>query len=107
MKKLLLIAAALTSSYAAASDVYNKELEFVGNLELASFCKAVARDDVSLLRRSFSNKVGVFATSKTGVYEILLNKENLSCNGKGIKEFSQERNAEQVLSYLQSVEQSI
>ncbi|MCY7296266.1 hypothetical protein [Alteromonas sp. a30] len=107
MKKLLLATTALLSCYASASDSFDKELVFVGNQELANFCKAVAKDDVSLLRRSFSNKVGVFATSKAGVYELLLNEENLSCNGKGIKEFSKERNADQVLSYLQTVEQGI
>lgn len=103
MKRLLLTALVITSMGAAAHEPYDKKLVFVGNTSFASFCKAAIKDDVTLMRRSFSNKVGVVATSKSGVYELLLSKENLACNGKGIIEFSKERNAEEVLSYLDSV----
>ena len=75
---------------------------FVGDTEYRSFCKAVLQDDVALMRRSFNNKVGVVASRKRDVYQMLLSQENLACNGKGIIEFSKERKAEQVLSYLQT-----
>lgn len=103
--KGLLVALAITSISAIAHEPYDKRLVFVGNTSFASFCKAAIRDDVMLMRRSFSKKVGVVATSKSGVYELLLSKENLSCNGKDIVEFSKERNAEAVLGYLNSVSQ--
>lgn len=105
MKRLFIAALATLSLGAAAHQPYDKKLVFVGNTSFASFCKAAIKDDVTLMRRSFSNKVGVIATNKTGVYELLLSEENLSCNGKGIIEFSKERNAEQVLSFLDSVNQ--
>jgi len=105
MKRLLITALATLSLGAAAHEPYDKKLVFVGNTSFSSFCKAAIKDDVTLMRRSFSKKVGVIATSKSGVYELLLSEENLSCNGKGIVAFSKERNAEQVLSFLNSVNQ--
>lgn len=107
MKSLIVPILTAASFGVSAHEPFDKELVFVGNTQFASFCKAVVEDDVSLMRRSFSKKVGVLATSKEGVYELLLEAENLACNGKGIIEFSKERNAEQVLSYLQIVSQKI
>lgn len=107
MKPLLISLTAALSFSASANEPFDKELVFIGNTQFASFCKAVVKDDVGLLRRSFSKKVGVVATSKEGVYELLLQEQNLACNGMGIIEFSKQRNADHVLSYLQNVSQKM
>lgn len=107
MKRLNILLLAMASLSAMAHEPFNKELVFIGNTQFSSFCKAAIEDNVSLMRRSFSKNVGVVATNKEGVYEILLEEENLACNGMGIIEFSKQRNAEQVLSYLQTVSQNM
>lgn len=104
--KLLSLALAATVAFqATAHEQRQASVTFVGDMEYTSFCKAVLKDDVSLMRRSFNNKVGVVASRKRDVYEVLLSQENLACNGLGIIEFSKERKAEQVLSYLQTYSQ--
>ena len=107
LKLLSLIALASMSASSMAHEPFEKKLVFVGDTEYSSFCKAAIKDDVSLMRRSFSKKVGVVAVHKKEVYEVLLSEENLSCNGLSIIEFSEQRKAGEVLSYLNSIKQTI
>ena len=104
MKKLTLAAvAALTlSAGVSAHEAHDKEFVFKGDNAFASFCRAVTQDNVRLIHNSFKNKIGVVAMSKKDVYRKLLDSQNLSCNGKGLVEFSKEYNAEDVLAYLES-----
>ncbi|UAA39009.1 hypothetical protein KIH87_01160 [Paraneptunicella aestuarii] len=105
MSAVLLAVASVSSFASFADEAGDSRLVFVGDTEFSSFCRAAVKDDVSMMRRSFTNKVGVIARDKRDVYEILLSEDNLACNGMGIIEFSKQRNSEQVVSYLQSVQQ--
>lgn len=103
MKKLTLttlMTVALASSV-NAHESHDKEMVFKGDKAFASFCRAVTEDNVRLIHNSFRNKVGVVAESRRDVYRKLLNTDNLSCNGKNLVEFSKEREASEVLAYLE------
>lgn len=107
MKKFVVASLAALSLNAVAHESHEKNYVFKGDRSYAGFCKAAANDNVKLLRRSFANKVGVVAGSKRDVYRILLTPENLTCNGVSLVEFSKQRNAEQVLAYLQTASAEI
>lgn len=104
MKKLTVAALAALSLCTAvsATESHDKEFIFKGDNAFASFCRAVTQDNVRLIHNSFKNKIGVVASSKKDVYRKLLDAQNLSCNGKGLVEFSKEYKAEDVLAYLET-----
>lgn len=103
MKKLAtaMLLSACMSAPLSAHVVTDTPKVFKGDRGYLSFCRAVVEDNVRLLNSSFKNKIGVVATNKKEVVKALMDSENLSCNGKGIMEFSKEREATQVLAYLQ------
>lgn len=107
MKKLTLASMLLLVSAANAHESHDQNIKFVGDHSYKNFCKAVTEDNVRLLRSSFASKIGVVAGNKRETFRVLLNGDNLSCNGKSILEFSKERNAGDVVAYLEAKQQSL
>tara|TARA_R110000868_G_scaffold201174_8_gene448756 strand:- start:648 stop:971 length:324 start_codon:yes stop_codon:yes gene_type:complete len=106
MNKLLVsvvVAAASLSFTANAALEGSKNVKYVGDTEFASFCKAAVNNDADLFKRSVSRQVGVIASSKQRVLDVVLNAENVSCAGKGLVEFSESRQATEVVNFINSV----
>lgn len=106
MKKLLVsvvVAAACLSFNASAAMQDSKKVKYVGDTEFASFCEAAVKNDANLFKRSVSRQVGVLASSKQRVLDLVLNAENVSCDGKGLVEFSESRQASEVVNFINSV----
>ena len=106
MKTLLIsvvVAAATLSFNANAALGGSKQVKYVGDTEFASFCKAAVNNDADLFKRSVSRQVGVIASSKQRVLDVVLNAENISCAGKGLVEFSESRQATEVVNFINSV----
>lgn len=106
MKKLIVsvvVATACLSFNAIAALDSAKKVKFVGDTEFAGFCQAAVNDDASLFKRSVSRQVGVIAGSKQRVLDLVLNAENVSCAGKGLEEFSESRQATEVMNFIKSV----
>lgn len=103
MKKLALstIAAVVLSNSVLAHETHDTEFVFKGDKAYASFCRAVTQDNVKLIHNSFRNKVGVVAKNKKDVVRKLLDSNNLTCNGMNLVEFSKEKSASGVLTYLE------
>ncbi|MDP5030222.1 MAG: hypothetical protein NWQ54_10905 [Paraglaciecola sp.] len=104
MKKLLVsvvVAAASLSFNATAALDSAKKVKFVGDTEFASFCKAAVNNDASLFKRAVSKQVGVFANSRQRALDLVL--ENVSCDGKSIAEFSETRQATNVIDFIKNV----
>ena len=103
MKKLALtaIAAMVFGSQAIAHEAHDTQFVFQGDKSYASFCRAVTEDNVKLIHNSFRNKVGIVATNKKEVFRKLMDSDNLTCNGKGLVEFSKQYDASGVLAYLE------
>ncbi|WP_340678146.1 hypothetical protein [Paraglaciecola sp.] len=108
MKKLLMsvvVSAACLSFNANAALESVKNVKYVGDTEFASFCKAAVTNDVSLFKRAVSRQVGVLASSKQKVLELVLDANNVSCAGKGLTEFSENRQATDVVNFIQTSKQ--
>jgi hypothetical protein len=108
MKKLIVsvvFAVASVSFNATAALESAKKVKFVGDTEFASFCKAAVNNDVSLFKRSIERQVGVIASSKQKVLDLVLDANNVSCSGKGLTEFSETRQATDVVNFIQTKKQ--
>lgn len=79
-------------------------VKFVGDTEFAGFCRAAVNDDPVLFERSLKSQVGVIGFDKQDVLNIILDEAKVTCAGKGLVEFSQERNAKELVSYLSGVQ---
>lgn len=105
MKKLLVsvvVAAASLSFNATAALEGAKKVKFVGDTEFASFCKAAVENDANLFKRAVAKQVGVFGNSRQSTLNLVL--DNVSCDGKSIAEFSETRQATNVLDLIKSVQ---
>ena len=108
MKKLLIsvvVSAACLSFNANAALQGAKNVKYVGDTEFASFCKAAVTNDVNLFKRAVSRQVGVLANSKQKVLDLVLDSNNVSCAGKGLTEFSENRQATDVVNFIQAAKQ--
>ncbi len=104
MKKLA-IAVLLSSSVSFATTATNaatKEVKFVGDLEFAPLCEAIVNDDLSLLKTSLNHFVGDLGVSDRSVLRRVAKNTGVKCDGKTLVEFSNERNASEVKSFLKS-----
>ncbi|MDP5029124.1 MAG: hypothetical protein NWQ54_00975 [Paraglaciecola sp.] len=105
MKKLfvsIVVSAACLSFNANAALESAKKVKFVGDTEFAGFCKAAINNDVNTLKRAIERQVGVLASSKQRVLDIVLDEKNVSCAGKGLAEFSETRQATDVVNFIQA-----
>ena len=100
MKKVLLVTLALSAFGASAHMKSEDAYRFAGDREYSSFCKAVVTDDVKMLKRSVTNKVGLVAGSRKDVLQKLLSIDGMKCNGIDLVEFSKQREASEVHAYL-------
>lgn len=106
MKKLLIstvVAVACLSFNANAALEGSKKVKFVGDTDYASFCRAAVDNDADLFKRSVSRKVGVIASSKQRVLELVLDADKVSCDGKGLQEFSESRQATDVVNFIKNI----
>ena len=104
MKKFA-IAVLLSSSLpfaASASIKASENVKFKGDMEYASFCEAVINDDLKLFKVALSTLVGDLGYSEKLVLKRVSTKNGVKCSGQDLIKFSQERNAEKVLSYIKS-----
>ena len=60
---------------------------------------------MNLFKRAVSRQVGVLASSKQKVLDIVLDANNVSCAGKGLTEFSETRQATDVVNFIQTSQQ--
>lgn len=107
MKKLIvLLAPALTlamalSVFDASAKLSSPDkVKYAGDLSYKKFCEAVVKDDVKMLKRSVSKKVGVIAASKNAVLKQLIAADGMQCNGFDLVSFSEQRNASKISTYL-------
>lgn len=108
MKKLLVsvvVSAACLSFNANAALEGAKKVKYVGDTNFASFCQAAVTNDVSLFKRSVSRQVGVLAGSKQKVLDLVLDADKVSCAGQGLVEFSENRQATDVVNFIQNAKQ--
>lgn len=99
MKKLVL-ATLFSVSFASFTNAAEKEVKFVGDLAYAGFCKAVVNDNVGMFKRSVRQFVGPLGGTKQDVLERVLRNDNVQCSGKGIAQFAEQRDAKNVVAYL-------
>jgi hypothetical protein len=100
MKKVLLVTLALSAFTASAHMKSEDAYRFAGDQEYSKFCKAVVTDDVKMLKRSVTDKVGLVAGSRKDVLQKLLSIDGMKCNGIDLIEFSKQRQASEVHAYL-------
>ncbi len=108
MKKSILTLVCLVPFWAhgamtSTEESNSKAYRFEGDVQYASFCKAVLDDDVELLQQSIRGKVGKVASSSGGVLRLLLSEAGVTCDGANLVEFSQQRKSEQVNAFFASV----
>lgn len=87
----------------APEQVAQVKYKFVGNTKFASFCKAALTNNVDLFKRSVKNQVGILATTTNEVMSLVLDSNNVTCAGQGLREFSEERQATDVANYIGNV----
>lgn len=73
---------------------------FVGDKSYSGFCKAAVTDNVDLFKRSLRDKVGTLSYSAQGVLDIVLDENSIQCAGLGLKEFSEKREAKQLVEFF-------
>lgn len=105
MKKLLIatVLASTVSMTANASMESAANFKFVGDTEFSGFCKAVLDDNVSLFKRSVRGFVGPLGVTRQDVLKRVLKDDSVSCAGKGLIEFTKQRDAKQVAEFLSTV----
>ncbi|MBT0585480.1 DUF3718 domain-containing protein [Alteromonas oceanisediminis] len=99
---IVTLGAALLSSVSAFANNASetRDIRFVGDTQYAGFCQAIVQDDVIKLRKQASRKVGRLAGSQRGVLRAVTSEQGVTCNGKTLIEFSQDKQAEDVHAYL-------
>ena len=100
MKKLVLATLVSLSVSSVANAALEKNVKYVGDMAYAGFCKAVIADNVGLFKRSVRRFVGPLGGTKQDVLLRVLDNKNVQCAGQGLVEFAQQRNAKQVVAYL-------
>jgi hypothetical protein len=100
MKKLLLVTLAFSAFAANAHTESDSPYSFAGDREYSNFCEAVVTDDVKMLKRSITGKVGLVANNRKDVLRKLLSIDGMKCNGVDLVEFSKQREASEVHAYL-------
>lgn len=83
-----------------AEEAPSKKFSFVGDTQYAGFCKAAITNNVNLFKRAVRTQVGSLATNRKDVLEIVLDENNVQCAGVGIAEFSEQRNATEVVEFI-------
>ncbi|MFQ3219347.1 MAG: hypothetical protein ACI8R9_001643 [Paraglaciecola sp.] len=91
---------AFIESATAAEQIEQAKYKFVGDKKFASFCKAALTNSVDLFKRSIRSQVGILARSKSAVMDLVLDSNNVTCAGQGLKEFSGARQATDVVNYI-------
>ena len=100
MKKLF-IATIFTMSFAAsASNAPAENVKYIGDMQFASFCKAVVNNDLGLFKVSLKRFVGELGSTRQRVLDRVLEDGSVQCSGKGLVEFTTERNATLIVSFL-------
>ena len=79
------------------------KFKFVGDTAYAKFCKAAVTNNVDLFKRALAAQVGSLASSKQQVLDMVLDAKNVSCAGQGLAEFSESRQASDVVNFINSV----
>ena len=92
-----LLVVAASSAHAAGSV---KQARYVGDVAFANFCKAAVMDDVRILRSSISRQVGRIGVSEKQVVRLVTADNGLTCNGESLLNFSKQRDAKEVYSFL-------
>jgi hypothetical protein len=77
-----------------------EKFAFRGDLQYSGFCKAIVSDNLSLLKRTMSRKVGELGASRKDVLRKLVSQDGMTCNGVNLIKFSQLRDATEVYAYL-------
>ena len=106
IKNLMKLAAILSmcASASVGAAINAEKLEdkyrFEGDVQYASFCKAILTNDVSLLKRSIRREVGDIGSNEKSVVRILLSDHGVKCDGENLVEFSIQRDAPNVYAYF-------
>ena len=106
IKNLMKLAATLSlcasASVGAAINAEKSEdkYRFEGDVQYASFCKAILTDDLSMLKSSIRQKVGYIGSNERSVVRILLSDHGVKCDGENLVEFSIQRDAPNVYAYF-------
>lgn len=100
MKKLILATLLSMSFAASASNAPAEKFRYVGDLQFASFCKAAIENDLNLFKTTLTRFVGELGSSRQRVLSRVLEENSVMCSGKGLVEFTSERNATDIVSFL-------
>ena len=100
MKKLVLASVVFSALSFTANASMKAEVKFVGDVEYASFCKAVVNDNVKLFKRSLKRFVGPLGGSKQDVLNRVLDNNNVQCSGQNLTDFASSRDAQKVAAYI-------
>ena len=104
MKKLIAITTVALCAFNANAAMESKsKVKFRGDTAYSSFCEAVVADDVKMLNKSFRNKVGEIAGSKSKVMALVTSEKGVKCNGASLSEFSKKRESTQVSAFLNKI----
>lgn len=94
------------AGYILGDNSANQELastskyKFVGDQNFKNFCKAAVTNDLKLFKSALSSKVGSLGSSRKEVMDKVLESDNVTCAGKSLTEFFQERSASSVINYI-------
>ncbi|WJG10071.1 hypothetical protein [Aliiglaciecola sp. LCG003] len=104
MKKLAIatLFASTLSFAASAATVSTENVKYTGDMEFASFCKAVVNNDIQLFKVSLNRFIGELGSSRKRVLDRVLEADTITCSGKNLVEFTQERNATQIDTFISS-----
>ena len=76
------------------------KIKFTGDTEYSGFCKAIVENDVDTLLSQAARIVGKVAPSRRGVMRVVTSEAGVTCKGKSLLEFSEEKQANDVYAYL-------
>ncbi|GAA0858693.1 hypothetical protein [Aliiglaciecola litoralis] len=100
MKKLVLATVLSMSFTGFAANAHDEKIKYAGDLEYASFCKAVVNNDQALFKSSLNRFVGELGSNRKQVLNRVLENDSVKCAGKGLVKFSSERNATEIVTFL-------
>jgi len=95
---------ALTSAAIQAHEIENQptvtKIKFVGDTQFSGFCQAIVDNNIETLLSQAARVVGKVAPSRRGVIRVVTSEDGVTCNGKSLIEFSEEKDATDVYAYL-------
>jgi len=100
LTSVLMLTSTVSQAHEVSSQATTTKVKFTGDTQFSGFCQAVVDDNVDILLNQAARVVGKIASSRRNVIKLMTSNAGVTCNGKSLIEFSEQKSANDVHVYL-------